>query len=281
MMDRILVATDLSAGAHDALGRAVAMARQAGAELRIVAAWPDHGDQDECSIARARLRDEIALLPGAPARLELDLSIRMPRGEPVDAILREAARFRPDLIVLGAHGEPRFRDAIFGTTASRVAREADHPVLIVQNDHRRPYETLLAAVDERSAEEVLRLATGFAGAKDLYVVHATGSLGQGLFGDGETLEAIREDQEAMTRDVAELVKTFSLGALAPRIHTIVEQGEASGVIMKAWETIRPDLLVMATAGRAGLARLLHGSHAETAILGCTSDILVARTRASA
>jgi nucleotide-binding universal stress UspA family protein len=34
---------------------------------------------------------------------------------------------------------------------------------------------------------------------------------------------------------------------------------------------------MGTHGRKGLARLLHGSLAETALLGCPSDLLIART----
>jgi nucleotide-binding universal stress UspA family protein len=279
-MRRILVATDRTDGAHDALGRAVAMAGASRAELRVVSAMPRGTDQDACQISRAELRDEIASFPGAPGTFDLDLSLRMPWKQPVEAILAEAAEFNPDLIILGAHGSPRLRDVVFGTTASRVAREADHPVLIVQNEHQRPYETLLVAIDDHSGEEVLRVALGIETVKDIYVVHACGSVGQSLFGGGEAIDVVRDDQEVMTRDLAELGRTFGLSSAAPKLHNIVEDGEPLDVIMRAWKRVEPDLLVMGTEGRAGLARLLRASHAETAILGCTSDILVARTHAS-
>ncbi len=150
-------------------------------------------------------------------------------------------------------------------------------MLIAQTDHRVPYRKLLVAIDDSSAEEILRLALGIVSATDLFVVHAKDSAAQSLFG-GELLADIRADQEVMTRDVAEVVRVFGRSTASPQIHNIVEEGDAIDVIMKVWTEVKPDLLVMGTHGREGLSRLLHGSHAETAILGCTSDILVARTR---
>lgn len=275
-MRRILVATDMTEGAHEALGRACAMSRDAKSEICIVHVLPASADQDERSIVRSKLRDQIAGFPGAPGSFELDLSIRLPRGEPAEAILAEAERFKPDLIILGAHGEPRFRDVIFGTTASHVARAAKQPVLIVQTDHNLPYERLLVAIDDSSAQEILRVAANIDSATDLFVVHAHGSAGQSLFG-GERLDDVRAGQEAMTRDLLAIVKDLRPGATALRIHNIVEEGEAIEVIMKAWTDVKPDLLVMGTRGRTGLPRLLRGSHAEIAMLGCTSDILIVRT----
>jgi universal stress protein A len=51
------------------------------------------------------------------------------------------------------------------------------------------------------------------------------------------------------------------------------------VIMRAWTKVRPDLVVMGTHGRTGIAHLLHGSLAESALLGCPSDMLIMRTSA--
>ena len=253
------------------------MARNAGAELRVVSAWPSDADQDEIFVMRAGLREQIAAFPGATDAFDLDLSIRMRRAAPVDAILGEAARFHPDLIILGSHGDPRLRDVLFGTTAMKVAREANHPVLIVQTDHTRPYEKLLVAIDDCAAKQVLRLALGIGTAKDIHVVHVGGSVGESLFGGGETLERVRADQEVLTGEVADLVRTFGLSSATPRIHQVVEDGDAIDVIMRSWATLKPDLLIMGTAGRGGLARVFRESHAKTVILGCPSDILIART----
>ena len=276
-MRRILLATDLTDGANNALGRAIAMTREARAELRIFHALPPWAESGERLIARAKLRDQIAALAGA-ATADLDLAIRVPVADPAAGILSEAERFDADLIILGRYGEPNLRDAIFGTTASHVVQAATRPVLIAQTDHIRPYATLLAAIDDSSAEEVLRLALGVGSVQDLHVVHAHEPGMQRLFGGGDLLEDVRADQQAMTRDVLDVVRAFRRSAASPRVHNIVEEGDAIDVIMQAWMDVKPDLLVMGTHGRVGLGRLLRG-HAHLAMLGCTSDILVVRTGA--
>ena len=223
--------------------------------------------------ARHRLREQIEAL-GSPPAFEGDASIRLIREEPANAILGEARRFDPDIIILGAHGEPRLRDAIFGTTASHVAREAAPPVLIVRNDHQRPYQKVPAAVDDDTAERVLALASKVA-PRELLVVHAYGSATESLLGYGDVLEDARADQQALIgRIVEQLVET---GDPIPRIESIVEEGEVVSVLMKAWENHRPDLVVMGTHGRAGFSWLFKGSVAETALLSCPFDLLVARS----
>lgn len=273
-MQRILVATDMTAGAYNALGRACWMAREAGAVLRILFAPPSSASDEDCATARHILRDQAESLAGAPPT-EGDRSIQVTRGEPATVILDEARRFRPDIIILGAHGEPRLRDAIFGTTASHVAREAEHPVLIVQNDHHRRYLKIMAAVDDDTAEEVLRAACGLVPARQLLVVHAHGSATESLLGHGDVLEDARADQQVMIgRIVERLIET---GNPVPRIESIVEEGEVVSVLMKAWDEHRPDLVVVGTHGRTGLSWLLKGSVTETALLGCPSDVLVVRS----
>lgn len=272
-MQRILVATDMTAGAYYALGRACGMARQAGAALRVLFAPPSSASDEECAIARRMLRDQVQSLAAAEGD-ESDRSVHVIRGEPSSVILEEARQFSPDIIILGAHGEPRLRDAIFGTTASHIAREAEHPVLIVQNDHHRPYLKVMAAVEEDTAEDVLDLACRIAPARELLVVHAHGSATESLLGYGDVLEDARADQQAMIGRIVE--RMIAAGASVPRIENIVEEGDVVTVLMKAWDEHRPNLVVMGTHGRTGLSWLLRGSVAETTMLGCPSDLLIVR-----
>jgi nucleotide-binding universal stress UspA family protein len=272
----ILVATDLTSQTHNALGRACRIAHEAGAELHIIHATPRDDASDDASTIRRRLHEEAGALANAPPLFELDLSMRVARGEPAAVILEEAARMKPDLVILGAHRAPRLRDAIFGTTASRVVSDAEQPVLIVRMDYHRRYARVMAAVDEDS-ERVLRLACGIASMGELYVVHAHGSATQGLFGYGDTLEDVRADQKAR---IGQVLESVSRGAQPrPEIHSIVEQGEVMSVLMHQCDKARPDLLVIATHGRHGLAKLLRPSVAETLLLACPSDILVMPARA--
>jgi nucleotide-binding universal stress UspA family protein len=273
-MRRILLATDMKPSADQALKRACRMAAEGGGELRILFVPPETMSDHGRAVARGMIDERSRACAEAAAKL--DLSVRMPVGkEPEEAILDEARRFCPELIVLGSHGDPRLRDAIFGTTAWHVVRESDEPVLVVQNDGERAYRRVMAAVEEESAEAVLRLAASLAPDADIYAVHAFGSVGQSLFGLGETIEDVRTDQQALLRKIkAELAPAGSKSQIA--FHNIVREGDAVDVIMRAWSEVEPDLLVMGTHGRSGLGLLLHESVAQAALLGCPSDLLVKR-----
>lgn len=268
-MDRVLMATDLTEGSSNALPRAFAIAVEADAELRVVHVQPaaksgSAGDRLEDSLAERAVED-----------LGARLSIQLCRGDPVEAILDQADRFSADLIVLGAHGEPRLRDAIFGTTAGHVVRKAAQPVLIAQLDPDRAYRKMLVAVDDEAAEQILELALAFAAPDEVYIVHAFGSVVEALAGAGDVLEDARTEQDVL---VAKLRRKLAGSGREPaRIETIVEEGDPMDVIMRAWKKVGPDLVVMGTHGRTGIAHLLRGSIAETALLGCPCDMLIMRT----
>ncbi len=273
----ILVATDLSSGAYHALGRAYRVARQSNAELHILHAAASDLTIVDASAIRRWLHDRAETFAEAPPLIELDLSVHVKRGKAASLILKEADRLKPDLIILGAHGEPRFRDVLFGTTAARVARDAEQPVLVVQNDYRRRYARVMAALEEDRAEEVLRLACGVASMHELYVVHAYGSAPQSLFGYGDVLDDVRADQKARIEQV--LASMPGLKDARPRVHSIVKEGEVMSVLMHEWVKAKPDLIVIGTHGRHGLAKLIEPSVAEAVLLGCPSDILVMPGRA--
>jgi nucleotide-binding universal stress UspA family protein len=253
------------------------MTSGANAELRIVHVLPITASEETAALARDRLEAELRRITVREYDGESGVTIRICRGEPAAAILGQAERFGPDLIVLGAHGEPRLRDAIFGTTAGRIVREARQPVLIAQNDPEQPYRNVMVAIDMESAGRVLDLALSFASPDQVHVVHAFGSVLQSLAGGTDLLEDVRTDQDVLAAAVRK--KLSMSGRPAPRIENIVQEGDEMEVIMRAWDKVRPDLVVMGTHGRTGIAHLLHGSLAESVLLGCPSDMLIMRTSA--
>lgn len=278
---RILVAVDLKEKSDHALRRACQMASESDGVLRVVYAPPSAASDGERAEARHRLHALACEWSGRPIGEEPHVSVRLPHGEPVDAILEEAAHFRPDLIVLGAHGDLRFRDTIFGTTATHVARAASEPVLIVQNDPSQSYAKVMVAVDENGAEEVLRLACPFAQGTELFVVHACGSAPKALFGHGGLMEDVRSDLQTVSDKVLASLPGRPGSSPSHSIQHIVQEGDVIDVLMGAWMDVRPDLVVVGTEGRSGLALLLRESTARSVLLACPSDILVARTKRSA
>ena len=77
--------------------------------------------------------------------------------------------------MLGAHRRDLLRDVFVGTTAERVMRHGDRPVLMVNRPPAGPYRGVLAAADlDEGSAHALRTAAalGLLDGADLTVLHA-------------------------------------------------------------------------------------------------------------
>jgi len=275
-MKRILVANDLSPCSTNALARAIGLAARSGAAIRIVHATSEPEELSAQPSLHRRLVAEARIMAEEIAGRPIEISARVSPAGPAHAIVREAEAYGVDLVVIGAHGEPRFRDAAFGTTGSYVLRHSECPVLVVRNDASTPYAKALVAIDgEAEAPPIVAAALGVAPAAEVFAVHAfSPSWSQALGGRAEI------DREE-TRQELELEKILGV-ALAGRApvkvsaerHAIVETGEALEVIMRETAAIAPDLLVMGTRRQATFL----GSHAVDAMFGCPHDLLIVPER---
>lgn len=277
-MKRILVASDLSPCASNALTRAIGLAAQAGAEIRLVHAATESEAENACSSTHRRMVAEARIMAEELTDRPPEISARIGFGSPAQAILQEADAYDADLIVLGAHGEPRLRDVIFGTTGTHVVRHSDRPVLIVQNEASELYSKVLIAIDDpASARPILDATLDVAPASEVFAVHAFyPSLGQTLAG----LAELDRQEERQERELEQILAEAAAGRAATKLttkqHAIVETGEALGVIMRETEALEPDLVAMGTRRRATYL----GSHAVDTLFWCPHDVLVVPERAS-
>lgn len=137
---RIGVPTDFSEPAGGALDVALALAEPlggAGTEVRVFyVGWTverHDGPALEDQTLRPRLEGQVADAVGraggrapVPVRAEIVWGV-----SPADSIGDHARREAMDLLVMGTHGEGGLRRLLVGSVASRVAREAPCPVLLV------------------------------------------------------------------------------------------------------------------------------------------------------
>ncbi|MGE0630498.1 MAG: universal stress protein [Hyphomicrobiaceae bacterium] len=278
-MKRILVATDRGRRSANALERAIQLSAASGARLRVIHAAPEADGSGLSPATRGRIVSEAQAIAAKIAACPIDISARVSSAKPADAILAAAELINADLIVLGAHGVPRFRDVLFGTTGTHVVRHADQPVLIVQNDISEPYSRALIAVDDPLvAGRILGAALDVAPASELFAVHAfSPSLRQTLAGQA----VLDKEGERQQRELASLID----GAAAARqsgsrltatTHAVVEPGDALGLIMREAKRLSPNLVVIGT--RRGAALL--GSHAVDTMFWCPHDVLVVPERQS-
>ncbi len=137
---RILVATDFSETAKEALEYALAMAKPLGAEIVLMHAWeiPVYAFPDGAMIPGG-------LFDGLEAASDEALQTQLKLYEKSGVKMRGALRMGPawrevgvvaeqekaDLIVMGTHGRRGVVRMVLGSVAERVVRSAPCPVLTV------------------------------------------------------------------------------------------------------------------------------------------------------
>jgi nucleotide-binding universal stress UspA family protein len=145
MFASIVVGTDGSQTAHEAVRQAVALAGTLGARLEIVSAYEP--------VSSARLREEAQHVPAdlqwmVNPREDVDATLREAaelaqeagvesetyarQGDPADAILDVAEERGADLIVVGNKGMTGAKRFLLGSVPNKVSHHAPCSVLIIR-----------------------------------------------------------------------------------------------------------------------------------------------------
>ncbi len=145
MFNRIVVGTDGSETAGEAVRQAVDLAKLAGAQLSIVSAYAPVSKrrlQSEQEGAPADVQYEIGpredvnlVLDGAAASAKkegLDVQTHPVEGDPAEAVLNVAEETEADLIVVGNKGMTGARRFLLGSVPNNVSHHAPCSVLIVR-----------------------------------------------------------------------------------------------------------------------------------------------------
>jgi nucleotide-binding universal stress UspA family protein len=145
LFERIVVGTDGSETAAEAVKQAIGLAKMSGAKLEIVSAFEP--------VPQQRLREEGGEIPGdvahavgpredvnttleaaaAPALQEgLEVTTHPREGDPADAILDVAEETKADLIVVGNKGMTGARRFLLGSVPNKISHHAQSGVYIVR-----------------------------------------------------------------------------------------------------------------------------------------------------
>jgi universal stress protein A len=138
---RILVPTDFSKSADDALAYAFSLADQVGATVRLVHVFDDpdavglysHMYVPMPPEMRAEIMTNVKReLAARAATGRREVVSEVLTGAPAAAIVDAATQHQCDLIVMGTHGRHGAAHLLLGSVAERVIRTAACPVLVVR-----------------------------------------------------------------------------------------------------------------------------------------------------
>lgn len=290
MYRTILVPLDGSAFSERALPMAALLAQTMRSQVILMratsaAVFPG-ADATEAQVqAVAEARAYLASLATELVDQGLQVEVAVPYGDAAESILLEIGLRNADLVVMCTHGRSGLGRWIYGSVAEQVLARSPAPILLV-----RPSGEGAELAPESGASLLVPLDGSVLA--ETALPHAT-SLAQTYGGTILLLRAVepsmlahhysltalaqasleQEQLEAKTylENVAERLRNEGIAA-----HTIVLVGWPADIIAYRGATLGASLIVMATHGRTGVARLLLGSVALEVVRRSPLPVLLVR-----
>ncbi len=285
----LLVPVDLTAGSDRVLGRVSRLPLADGARVSLLHVVPGTLSASEQRRARRdagkALAEEVRQLRGQISKA-ISVEPLVTVGAAAKEIAARATEMQADLVVMGRGGGRALRDVFLGSTAERVIRQAQVPVLVVRLAARRAYSRPALALDlDQAAVEIVRvmLLVLPPPRPQVEVIHAFDAPYRGMiyasFTEEEAEEAKHELRGVAAQELAKLLAT-SLAAAgvrpewAPFWKTHLQYGSARLVVEKAVKKAETDLLVLGTHGYSGAAYVLLGTVAGDLLRAAKCDVLM-------
>lgn len=288
----IIVPVDGSKLAEQAIPYAVAFAGATGSPLLLLSvrkgldAAPDGSRELADQVGRREeqyYQHYLTSLTKHVASEGLGVETELRIGNPADEILRAIEQCDARLLVIATHGRSGLSRWRYGSVASRLAREAPVPTLVVaskalEEGARTPVvQRILVPLDgsplaEAALAPAQELAQKFGA--DIVLAQVLSWAGQAFMFDVPGTTVAEIDRE-LTRDAGEYLEKTAAPLRNNRpVKTNVLHGMPADTLLDLVEKERIDLVVMASHTRAGLARAVLGSVADRMLQGKAPVLLV-------
>lgn len=309
MYRTVLVPLDGSRFAEHALPLAGALARHAGAKLRVVtvstplASFTAEGAYFGTAEMEAELDGRYrAYLNSTAGRLRArgtEVEVDLLHGEVAECICADAER-QAELVVMATHGRGTLERFWLGSVADEVVRNVTRPVLLVRPADEEAdlgsepkLSPVVVSLDgtplaEKVLDHALEMAALAPGA-ELVLMRAITSVApvpshldvpeaereaRGLMSQVHKLQShLRREAETYLEGVAARVRQRGVKA---RTAVVVEDQPAVAILNEA-RAVGAGLIALETHGRSGLTRFFLGSVADKVIRGATTPVLVHRS----
>ncbi|MBB5021440.1 universal stress protein [Desulfurispira natronophila] len=278
-MKPLVAATDLTRRGQLAVERGLLLSRQLNCPLRIVHVvdeeLPAELIENHRELAQLSIESHLQNLKDVP---ECQVDVIIGRGS--STIRQYAQQHQAVAILTGQHRELRFMDSLRGSTVERILRHADLPVFIAKAPPVEPYQRLLIAMDfsvysRRAVEFVFR----YFPQADLSLVHAfEPPFAELMTGDGTEEDPgerhERELRNIIYHELRSFIGTFDIHTRPLNLQVLA--GNPTDILMEKAAVFRPDLIVVGTHARAGIAQALLGSVAQSILRRSPCDVLTVK-----
>jgi nucleotide-binding universal stress UspA family protein len=293
MFRSLLVPLDLSPASDRVVGRVAHLPLVEGARITLLhvvpKSLPPRAQRRAAADAGKALAAKASSLASALPK-GVDIEPIAAVGDPAGEIATRAGALGVELIVMGRGGRRALRDTFLGSTAERVIRRAQIPVLVVRLPPRGPYRRPALALDlDRAAGRVVELLLRVLPrpSPSVAVIHAYDIPYRGMIypslSEDDAEEYEEEHRERALREVGKLLaaslskaKVASIDAPPWKMH--VRDGSPRIVIERAVKKVDADILMLGTRGHSGVAHAFLGTVAGDVLREVACDVLVAPPR---
>lgn len=285
MIGTVIIPLDGSELAERALTYGSAIAERSSAPIMLVHVSRIGADEPEMVESRNYLRQVASRLPG---RVQFETE----RGRPGETIIALAHEIDDPIIVMSTHGRGGIHRWMTGSVADEVVRGAGVPVLLVRGDQELPeasaleIKSILLPVDgskygESAVTYAVELARVFGSAIHLLRVVDTPSAYAMLSRHMETAatgDILDEIISSMRSEASEYVEKIAteIRDKGVDVKTVVLEGYPGEQVIEYERRGFFQLVVMATAGRSGVSRVVFGSVAERVLKMGRSPVMMVR-----
>lgn len=274
----IVVGTDFSEHAQEAVSVAAAIAKQLGTSLALVhVAQPARvrrGEPAERRAVLAPLEQQLAAEAERLGREGLNVEYEVLLGLPDEAIVEHATRLKARMIVASALGWRSAKRWRLGSVAERIAQTAGCPFLLVRSAAplldwcrgNRPLRVVVGDDFSTTAEAALRWLPELRriGPLEVVVAHAYWPMTEysrlGMYRPEQGAEQL---ESLLQRDLGE--RLLRLGEGQARLRIFMGYGRVADPLVALAAEEKADLLLLGTHQRQGVGRVWHGSVSHTAM----------------
>ncbi|MEM7228656.1 MAG: universal stress protein [Planctomycetota bacterium] len=280
----ILLATDFSGHSNAAMSCAMELAKVHGARLAFVHAVDGRSIQDVPLKLQDDIDRKLTALLDATKGSGIESIGHNAAGKPWEVIAAAQKTYDAELIIVGAKGHGTFPRLHLGSTADRVVRTSEVPVLCVHHgDEGKLFSlrTIVVAVDFSdgscgAVEAARRLAANATWPVRIVLLHAFHipieySMGVAAAIIGEDPAKVESESRAALEKIA-----GPLRSQGHEVDVVCREGYPASVISDVSAEEEADVIALGTHGRSGLHHVLIGSIAERVLHHASCPVLTVR-----